>query len=124
MKKIETRTAIISYVEKGIVFVKFKPNTRLDKPDIFKNMAAATKIARGRHCAILEINKNSGITDAALKYAESKDNAKNRIANALLIKSASVKLLWSFFSMFFKPTVQNQIFTSKKAALIWLRKFQ
>ena len=123
MEKIQTRTAEISFVEKGIVRVKFKPDTLLDKPDILENLEASSKLAGGRHCAILEINNSAGITNEALRFAGSKENARYRIANALFIKAASVQLLWNLFISFFVPTVQNKVFTVEKKAMEWLRRF-
>src|SRR3972149_3180432 len=120
MKKIETRTAEISLIEKGIIRVKFKPDIKLDTDDILENLDASVNLSGGKHCAILEINNNAGITDNALKFAESKQNAQYRVANAILIKSASVKLLWSFFSGFFKPVVHNAVFINEKKAIEWL----
>lgn len=123
MENILTRTAEISFIEKGIVHVKFKPDTILDKPDILENPKASVKLTGGGHCAILEINNNAGITNEALKFAGSKANARYRIANALFIKAAAVQLLWSFFISFFAPTVQNKAFTVEKKAIEWLRGF-
>jgi len=121
MHHIETRTADISLLEKGIVRLKFKPGIILDKGDIFENLSASVKLSGGRHCAILEISKNASITNEAMIFAGSPKNAQYRIANALLIKPASVRLLWNFFSSFFKPTVHNAVFVNEQNALKWLR---
>ena len=121
MKILETRTAKIELVEEGIVRLRFKRDIELDKADIDDNIKASVQLTGGRHCAILEVTGSAGITDKALKFAGSKQNAKYRLANALFIRSISVKLLWNFFSYFFKPTVQNRIFTNEKEAIKWLR---
>ena len=122
MEIIHTRTADISFVETGIARLRFKPDIELDKDDILENLDVCVRLTGGRHCAILEVFENAGITEDALRFAGSRENAKYRIANALLIKTVSVKLLWSFFRISFKPHVQNRVFMNEREALTWLRK--
>ncbi len=124
MKKKETRTATITLLEPGIVKVKFKPEIKLEKEDILANIKASVDLTGGKHCALLEIRNNAGISDDALLFAGSRENAEYRIANAIVFKATSVKLLWNFFNMFFKPTVNNKVFRNDAEALKWLRGFR
>jgi hypothetical protein len=123
MNKIDTRTAEISLVERGIVRVKFRSDIILGKNDIIENVQASVKLSGGKHCAILETSKNASINDEALRFAESPQNAQYRVANALILKSGSLKLLWHFFNSFFKPKVNNAVFVNEKKAIEWLRSF-
>lgn len=120
-RPINTRTAKISLAEEGIVMVEFKKNIVLGRADIIENINASVKLTGGKHGAILKMNHQAGITPAALRYAGSRENAKYRMVNALIIKDTSVRLLWNLFSSFSTPIVKNRIFSNEKDGLRWVR---
>ena len=125
MEKIETRTAIITVHEKNIVWEDFKLNRVIDASDIRENIAASLKLTEGkRHAAVLDTRgKNLSITDEAMKYGASNSVARDRIATAHLTNSLSGRIMGNFFMKFFKPKINNRMFSDEKEALAWLRAF-
>lgn len=124
MEKIKTRTAEISLIEPRIVRVKFDEGIQIDAPDIFENIEASLKLTSGkRHAAVLDARSNVSITDEAMKFGASQKALEHRIATALLTRSLSVRLFGNLFNNFFRPKIQNKIFSDEKDALKWLKSF-
>ena len=125
MEKIQTRTAVISLYAKDMVWEDFKKDIQIDAADIRENIAASLKLTNGkRHTAVLDSRgRNMTITNAAMKLGASAEVTKDRIATAHLTESISRNILGNLFIKFFKPKIQNRMFSNEKEALAWLRTF-
>jgi hypothetical protein len=124
MEKIETRTAVISRYRENILWQDFKPNVEIDVADIKENISACIQLVNGRkHSAVLDVRgKDVSITQKAMKYGASKEVTKYRIATAHLTSSISDRLIGNFFIKFFRPKINNKMFSNEKQAIEWLKK--
>ena len=125
MEKIETRTAFISLHQKNIVWEDFKVGVEIDEQDIHDNIAASMKLTGGeRHSAVLDTrDRDMSITHEAMALGASVEVTKYRIATAHLSNSLSGRLFGNFFMKFFKPKINNRMFSDEKEALKWLKGF-
>jgi hypothetical protein len=123
MDEIETRTAFITLHEPAIVWLNYKTGVEIDKNDIQENIQASLILTKGKiHGAILDTRgKDVSITNAAMKYGASTTVLQHRVATAYLSTSLSGKLFGDFFMKFYKPKINNRLFTDKIEAVKWLR---
>lgn len=126
MEKIETRTAFIWLHEKNMVWEDFKREMEIDVQDIRDNIAASLILTKGAvHTAVLDAReKDLTITNAAMRYGASKEVTKQRAATAHVTSSLSGRLVGNFFMKFFKPKINNRMFTDVDEAVKWLRTFK
>ena len=123
MDKIITRTAEISLYEKNIVWEDFKQGIQIDADDIRENIAASLKLTEGRkHSAVLDARgRGLTITNKAMSLGASAEVTKDRFATAHLTNSVARNIIGNFFIKFFKPRIQNRMFSDEKEAIGWLR---
>lgn len=77
-----------------------------------------------KHMAIIDFGASVGSTTEGRKvYAVSDYLLKNRIADAFLVRSLSMRLIANFFIRVTKPKIPTRLFTSEVEAFKWLDGF-
>jgi len=92
-----------------------------------KNMAMPTMAAiakrmtgTGAHCVLAIAGERTQATEEARVYA-AKNVPEGRLAEAVIIRSLSVRILGNFFLRFNKPGVPTRLFDDYDEAVHWLR---
>ena len=123
MKTKEHPLANLQYDEnKNILFFRVTQGIVVDVPEINDMFRYATEfMGEKRHYAVIDFGANLlSTTEARKVYADSSYIQKNRIADAFLVKSLSVRLVANFFIRVTKPKVTTFLFTDEKKAVEWL----
>jgi|ERR1035437_3299618 hypothetical protein len=121
MQKIETPQAIFEYDGNGLLIVTLTDDIELDLEDIKKQREIAYTFHKGKPNVVLAIaGQRTTATEDARKYASS-NVPEGRVAEAIIIKSLSVRLMGNFYLNFHKPNFPTKIFSNKEEALVWLK---
>lgn len=120
-RRIESPKAIYEYDGKGLLIVTLTDDLELDLEDIKEQRAVALSLHKGQPHVVLAIaGARTSATEAARKYASS-NIPQGRVAEAVIIKSLSVRLLGNFYLKFHKPGVPTKMFTDREEAIKWLK---
>jgi len=112
--------------EKNILIYRVKQDITVDVAEI-KEMIEYVKEFMGdkKHMALIDFGMSVGSTTEGRKvYAESDYILDNRIADAFLVRSLSVRLIANFFIRVTKPKIPTRLFTSEAEAFKWLEAFK
>ncbi len=121
MQKIETPQGIFEYDGNGLLIVTLADDFELNLEDVKKQREIAYSFHKGKPNVVLAVTGlRTTATEKARKYASS-NIPEGRIAEALVIKSLSVRLMGNFYLNFHKPAVPTKMFGNKEEALIWLK---
>ena len=112
--------------QKNILVYRVKQDITIDINEI-KEMISYVQEFMGetKHMAIIDFGASVGSTTEGRKvYAESQYLLEHRIADALLVRSLSMKLIANFFIRVTKPKIPTRLFTSEVEAFKWLEGFK
>ena len=120
MSKIEFPYATVEYEEPIIYF-------RVTKPVIFSGERILEVINAGRklcndepHLLLTDVRVLAELTPEARKVGASKENTKNLIAQAILVKWLGTRLAVSVFTKVNKPHYPVKVFNDEAKAVKWL----
>ena len=121
--KIELASATVSLREDGIFCVAMKViNRELEERDVRELTESIGIIGKGAKYPILIIvQEYNSITKEASEYAASEIAARYTIANAVVVKSAAIRIATNFFIRIFKPVRPTKMFSEEEKAIQWLR---
>jgi hypothetical protein len=107
--------------ENGIMSVLFKENFTVGLKDVEEVVAWVSEIANGRKFLnLMEGESNSEVDAEVRSFSASKEQNKFTIADAMVVKSISHRLLSNFYLKFNKPVMPTRLFTDKEKAIQWL----
>lgn len=114
-------TAWFIYDGHGIVTIILKDDRELTVQDVIDHRAIASQLVNGKpHCVLAIPGKHTQATDDARQFA-AENRAAQRIAEAVVIRSLSVRLMANFYLKFQKPFTPTRIFTTQDEAMKWLQ---
>ncbi|MES2513263.1 MAG: hypothetical protein V4580_03935 [Bacteroidota bacterium] len=121
MKKIILRCAELSILDEHTIRVKLLDDIDIQEKDAEEVIKALKLLTKGNHFGLLtETINNFTATDEARNYMAKAIGKTSIIANAIYIRSLSIRLLINLYIRFHQPTVVTKIFNSEKSALDWL----
>lgn len=114
-------TAQFVYNGDGVLVVTIKDDLELTMDDIIDHRTIAKRMTgTGPHCVLAIAGERTTATEEARVYA-AKNVPEGRVAEAVIIRSLSVRLLGNFFLRFNKPGVPTRLFEDYDEAMLWLR---
>ncbi len=120
MDYITTRTTKTSFSENLLVTEMFD-NVEIDIKDINENYDAAVKLTGGeKYMSLVIAAPFTSITKEAREAVNKEFMYKNTIAQAIVVKSLSNRLMGNFLVKFYKPFCPLKLFKNKKDAIVWL----
>ncbi|HWY37083.1 MAG TPA: hypothetical protein VNY73_00895 [Bacteroidia bacterium] len=125
MEKVRTRTAEMWKDENGIFWVTILPGVKIDKEDIADNMLVTRNIIGNTpSLRIFDSRNNWEMTAEAEMYYKNEDTPEKTIARAVLVSSVADKMIKSFLTKLYKPSVPLNFFTNGNEAVKWLMGFK
>lgn len=124
IKKSETKTAIISLCDDGIVRVLFKKKVEIGVNEIKENHEAYNKLVENKMYAFLFWSEDGDVvyTNEAGKYSKLKQDTYPKICIAVLVKTLGQRLLTNFYLKISRSKVPFMVFNNLKEAEEWCRK--
>lgn len=122
IKKSETKTAIITLCNDGIVRALFKKDSEISVEDIKENYKAINEVVKANYFSFLYSTESNNIiyTPEALKYSrENTSTAFPKICVAVVVKSLAHKLIANFLSRLFVRDFPYKTFTIYHEAEEW-----
>ena len=123
-KNIRVRTGKITYYGNGMIKFILKDGTEIEKDDIHEIHRTIDELTGGKkHSILTDARCEAKASKEARDYASSRSGERNTVAEAILVRSTSMKLLANFYIKFHKPKVPTKMFDSEDKAVAWLDKF-
>lgn len=120
---IRIKKAVISYNHKGLLKVVLADNDEITYEDVLEQRKTIQGLTIGKPHVVLAIaGKRTIATKEARDYAAS-NIPEGRLAEAILIKSLSVRLMGQFYLNFNKPAIPTKMFEHESEALAWLEEY-
>ena len=120
MNSITTRTTVTS-ISGNTLTAEMFDNVEIDVDDVNENYAAAVKLTHGeKYLSLVLAAPFSSITKEAREIANKEFMYKNTIAQAIVVKSLSNRLMGNFLVKIYKPFCPLKLFKNKKDAIVWL----
>ena len=117
---IRTKKAVISF-NKGLLKVVLADYDEITYDDVLEQRKSIEKLTGGKPHVILAITgRRTSATKEAREFS-AQNIPDGRIAEAVLIKSLSVRLMGKFFINVNKPKVPTKMFDKETEALTWLK---
>lgn len=119
---IETKTSIYALRADGLVEQRLRPGiTRQTLDDARENVSAFNQIAAGQPRALLvDLRPNISTEDGVRQHYAGAEAARFCLASALLIGSASGRIVGNFFISISRPPFPTRMFTVESDAVAWL----
>lgn len=113
----------IYYNGSGLIKSVLADDVELSIEDVISQRKAYSELVKGNPHVILVIaGQHLSATKEAREYA-AMNPVPGRMAEAIIIKSMSVRILGNVFINFHKPAVPTKMFNKEEDALEWLNKF-
>jgi hypothetical protein len=121
--QIELSSATVSLRDDGIFYVEMKViNRELQEKDVREMTESIGIIGKGaRYPVLIMVQEYNSISKEASEYAASEIAARYTIANAVVVKSAAIRIATNFFIKIFKPVRPTKMFADEEKAMTWLR---
>jgi hypothetical protein len=114
-------TARMDYDGKGILVVTINDDVELTLQDIIEHREIAVRLTKSEpHCVLAIAGERTQATSEARQYA-AENIPKGRIAEAVVLKSLTVRILGNFYLQFHKPGVPTKMFDDRYEAMTWLK---
>ena len=124
MKKVESRVAVITKREDGILSLRFKENAIIEAEDQDHHRDFFIELAEGKKRPILFSSEpNVTLTKEARERAAANEALTPILALAIVADSLAYKLIANFYIKFHKPLTPFKVFTSEGKAVEWLKTF-
>jgi hypothetical protein len=113
-------TARMDYDGQGILVVTINDDIELSLQDIIEHREIAARLTKNEpHCVLAIAGERTQASSEAREYAAN-NVPKGRVAEAVVIKSLTVRLLGNFYMQFHKPGVPTKMFDDRYEAMRWL----
>lgn len=114
-------TARFDYDGKGILVVTLFDELELSKEDIIAQREISARLTQGKPHAVMVIaGERTEASPEARQYAAT-NIPEGRVAEAVVVKSLTVRLLGNFYLQFHKPGVPTKLFDDRYEAMHWLK---
>lgn len=126
MKIKQFELALLQYDEiDKILFCQVKQDQVVDVSEINELIEYVKEfVGETPHFALTDFGGTlQSTSEARAIYAKSEYIIRNRIADALLVKSLGDRIIANFFVRVSKPKIPTHIFNNKQRALDWLKQF-
>ena len=121
---IETRVAMISMVEPGIVRIIYKADAQVTIAEAHENVEAVAKVVGGVHSPIFtDIRPISTIDRDSRQYFVGDEAAEVTSATALLVDSPISRVIGNFFIGLNRSRWPVHMFSEESEAMVWLEGF-
>ena len=123
-ERIETKSTTIWMDKEGLLRLKIKHGAEVDLQEMKTIFAAYKKLGcrKNKALQLIEGAHFFTIKKNALGYA-AEQGKHFFIASATVYNSLAIRILFNFFTNFYKPLVPLRIFMTKGEAMDWLRTF-
>jgi hypothetical protein len=122
MKEGFTTVAKIIIDDDNIVHIIIKEGANIDTPQVKNIYELIDRMYEGRPpLVLLDGRCDYKLTSDARAYIA--ENAKSRVASALVTNNIAMKSLFNIFIKINKPATPYRIFTNLDEALSWLKSF-
>ena len=123
VQTIETRTAIYSLHDDGIIVQRLRDKAKQTMADAKENVAAFGQLCNGQKRGCLVDGRAALTAEPGVReYYAGPDAAKHASVLALLIGSSTMKVIANLFMAVNKPLMPTRLFTVEQEALDWLRR--
>jgi len=124
MKKIVTRTAVISYNNMTrILRIEILEGAEIELADAIQNQEARKLLTKNdKYLILVDGRVNLSISKEARAFAAQHKN-DGSTASAFIITSTANKLIGNFYINVNKPNIPTKIFSSEEKAIEWLESF-
>ncbi|MFL5762472.1 MAG: hypothetical protein ACJ77K_00940 [Bacteroidia bacterium] len=121
--QVELSSATVSLRDDGIFRVEMKIiNRELEEKDVRELTESIGIIGkRAKYPVLVVVNEYNAISKEASEYAASEIAARYTVANAVVVKSAAIRIATNFFIRIFKPVRPTKMFSEEEKAILWLR---
>ena len=120
MKDISTDTLHFTFDGK-LLITELIRDVEIDVPQAEEGYVASQKITEGKkYLSLVLVSQNTSITSKAQKSSMKKENYTHVVAQAIVIRSLTQRLIGNFMIKFIKYPCPVQLFTSKDKAVKWL----
>lgn len=124
MKSLSTNLADYEFDDE-ILVASPKKDLLIDKPEMELMLNEAIALAGGKkYYALIDTSNSTDTTADARNYYSTSELSKYRYADAFVIRSLAVKLVFNFYIKFNKPPVITKMFTDRDSAMEWLLKIK
>ncbi len=114
-------TVRMDYDGEGILVATINDDIELTLQDILDHREIAARLTRNEpHCVLAIAGERTQATQEAREYAAN-NVPIGRIAEAVVIKSLTVRILGNFYLQFHKPGVPTKMFDDRYEAMTWLK---
>lgn len=113
-------TVRMDYDGNGFLVATIKDDIELTLQDIIEHREIAARLTNGQpHCVLAIAGERTNATTEARQYAAS-NIPVGRVAEAVVLKSLTVRILGNFYLQFHKPGVPTKMFDDRYEAMRWL----
>lgn len=120
---VKTKSANLTYVDKGIVKAFINEGCTLDQSLAIENFIAVDKLLEGRKYACIIDERADYVTETedAFEFNTSEKVTKTRVASAYLIKSPLKKIVNNIKLKLSKSESCVKFFTDEQEAMDWIK---
>ena len=123
MEPIVNTNSTIWIDEDGVFTIEWRDNTVLQKEDFQKVVEVYDELSDGAEWQVLHLFKRgTSVSSSGRHYAENREKAAG--AEAFVIESLIQRNLFKFYRKFRSVTYPMQAFSTKEAALEWLKELR
>lgn len=111
-------------ISPGIILIKINAHTEIEKQDIHTILHHAEQLSQGGLYTQLVDMTALGIysSQETRQYAATEMQYPNKVADALVVRSLSEKLIANFYIRINKPKIPTRLFNNEESAIKWLQK--
>lgn len=122
-KAITTSIAKLVLEEPQIIRAIILEGADFEVLDVKEMLEKSTELANGKkYCYLADVRSTTARgSKEARAYAADNQYQKNRIADAIIVRTTATKLLANFYIQFHKPKVKTRMFTNEEQAMEWLK---
>jgi hypothetical protein len=119
---VQTKTSIYTLRADGLVEQRVRSGiVRQSLEDARENVAAFIQVADGQKRGLLvDLRVNIATEDGVRQYYAGPEAARLCVASALLVESASGRIVGNFFISLSRPPFPTRMFTVESEAVSWL----
>jgi len=113
----------VRYSPDGLLIATLADDVELSIEDVIDQRKLYSELTKGKpHVILVFAGHHTSATKEAREYAANHP-VPGRLAEAIIIKSMSVRILGNVFINFHKPSVPTKMFNKEEDALEWLSTF-
>lgn len=122
LPSVETKTSVYRLRADGLVEQRLHPGiVRQTLDDARENVAAYNRLVAGQKRGLLvDLRANISTEDGVRQHYAGPEAARFCLASALLIGSASGRIVGNFFISITRPPFPTRMFTVESEAVAWL----